>query len=299
MELSLLDVLLITLDRLALATIIGCSAAFCWLLLDSDDARITVLPILRRLLDGALITLVLTTAAVLLMRTAIMADVALLEAFPYVAKVAEKSHFGTLWIGRAAALTAMIAIWLVVRRQTPPFGGILLLTGSAIIAFYISTASHAGDEGGLTLDNLTNSAHIIGGCLWGGAVIAYLVVINRLRREEEMHEALCLSADRLTALATVALATVITSGLLNTWHRLEAISDLWMTDYGITLVIKLLLVAMMMAIGAGNRFIIIPAMKNSAAASGRFHRILYLDATLFTAIIGIAAALGIQGPGEH
>jgi len=299
MELSLLDTSLIALDRLSLAIIIGASAALIWLLND-HNARTLVQPKLRILLDGAFITLFITTALVLLMRTAIMADVPLQEALPFVQKVIEKSHFGSLWTGRALALIAMIVIWFFIRKKTPALGCVLLLSGSAIIAFYISAASHAGDEGLFTLDNLVNSTHIIGGCLWGGSVIAYLVIITSLRQQgDAMHQTICSSADRLSSLATIALALVISTGLLNAWHRLETIEELWQTDYGITLIIKLVFVAMMMTIGASNRFIIIPAMSGKPAASKRFQRVLSLDALLFITIICIAAAIGIQGPGEH
>ena len=299
MELSLLDTSLIALDRLSLAIIIGASAALIWLL-NNHNARTLVQPKLRFLLDGAFITLFITTALVLLMRTAIMADVPLLEAFPFVEKVIEKSHFGSLWTGRSIALVIMIVLWLFIRKKTPALGGMLLIAASAVIAFYISAASHAGDEGLFTLDNLINSIHIVGGCLWGGAVIAYLVIITSLRRQgDTMHAIICSSADRLSSLATVALALVVSTGLLNAWHRLETIEELWQTDYGITLIIKLGFVAMMMAIGASNRFIIIPAMTGKPAASQRFQRVLSLDAVLFITIICIAAALGIQGPGEH
>ncbi|MBL1259263.1 MAG: CopD family protein [Thiotrichaceae bacterium] len=299
MELSLLHTILIALDRFALASIIGASAAFIWLLND-HHARTLVQPKLRVMLDGAFITLLFTTAAVLLMRTATMADVPLFEAFPFMEKVVEKSHFGSLWTGRAIALAIMVTTWLFIRKKTPSLGCILLIAASAAIAFYISAASHAGDEGQFTLDNLTNSLHIIGGCLWGGAVIAYLVIITRLRQQgDALHHIIYSSAERLSSLATVALALVISTGLLNAWHRLETIAELWQTDYGITLIIKLGFVAMMMAIGASNRFIIIPAMSGKPATSGRFQRVLTLDALLFITIICMAAALGIQGPGEH
>ncbi|MCF6325465.1 MAG: CopD family protein [Gammaproteobacteria bacterium] len=299
MEISLLDTTLIAFDRLALATIIGASAAFIWLLKDTH-ARALVQPKLRFMIDGALITLLITTTVILLMRSATMADVSLLAAFPFVEKVVEKSHFGSLWAGRAIALIIMMILWLFIRKKTPPLSGALLIAASAAIAFYISATSHAGDEGLFTLDNLTNSIHIIGGCLWGGAVIAYLVIISTLRQQSNaMHEIICSSADRLTSLATVALALVISTGLLNAWHRLETVAELWQTDYGITLMIKFGFVVMMMVIGASNRFIIIPAMTGKPAASGRFQRVLSLDALLFITIICIAAALGIQGPGEH
>jgi len=299
MELSLLDTILIALDRFALATIIGASAAFAWLLND-HNARTLVQPKLRIMLDGALITLLITTTVVLLMRTATMADVSLPAAFPFVGKVIEKSHFGSLWAGRASALVIMVALWLVIRKRPLPLGGICLIATSTAIAFYISAASHAGDDGLFTLDNLTNSIHIIAGCLWGGAVIAYLAIITSLRQQgDAMHHIICSSADRLSSLATIALALVISTGLLNAWHRLETIAELWQTDYGITLIIKLGFVAMMMAVGASNRFIIIPAMTGKPAAGQRFQRILSLDALLFITIICIAAALGIQGPGGH
>lgn len=294
MELSLTEAGFYALDRLALALLIGCGATGAWLIADEHQRRM-VTPALQGLAGIALLILILTTTAVLFLRTATLADVGITEVEPYLTKVITGSAFGTLWLGRVAVLIVMMMVWMVSRRAPSSRGDLLLVAGGAITAFCISGTSHAGDEGALTLDNFINTAHIVAGCLWGGAIIAFVWMRITMRRYAT--PAIAESAVRLSTLATVALLTVIATGLINGWHRFELLSELWTSDYGITLIIKLGFVAAMMAIGALNRFYIVPAIvRRESGSSQQLLRLLYLDAVLFIFVISCAAALGMQSP---
>jgi putative copper export protein len=293
-EFSLVEAGLYALDRLALATLIGCGATGVWLVADEHQRRM-VMPALRRLTGTALLLLLITTAAVLLLRTAALADVGITEVGPYLAKVVTGSAFGALWLTRAAVLMVMLLVWGMARGKHSPHADLLLVAGGAITAFCISGGSHAGDEGIFTLDNFINTAHIIAGCLWGGAIIAYLLVLNTMRRYAT--PAIAGSAVRLSALATVALATVISTGLINGWNRFELLSELWTSGYGVTLIVKLGFVGAMMTVGALNRFYVVPAIVRAQSGSSQLlQRLLYVDSTLFVIVISCAAALAMQSP---
>lgn len=294
MEFSLIEAGFYALDRLMLAILIGCGAAGAWLVVDNHQQRI-VTPALQRLAGIALLMLVITTTIVLLLRTAALADVGLTEVSPYLSKVISGSGFGSLWIGRVTVLLLLMVVWVVSRNKFSSRRDVLLIAGGAITAIFISSSSHAGEDGLLTFDNFINSAHIAAGCLWGGAIIAYILMRSTMSRYAT--PAIAASAERLSAVATAALVIVITTGLINGWNRFEALSQLWTTDYGITLIIKLGFVAAMMTIGAINRFYIIPALVNAqSGASQRLLRLLYVDAVLFTAVVSCAAALAMQSP---
>ncbi|MDZ4262897.1 MAG: CopD family protein [Pseudomonadota bacterium] len=294
MDISLTEAALYALDRLALAILIGCGATGAWLVAD-DHQRRMVTPALRGLAGIALLLLTITTTIVLLLRSAALADVGITEVAPYLPKVISSSAFGTFWLARLAVLIVMIVVWLVSQRGSGSRADILFITGGAITAFCISATSHAGDEGAFTFDNFINTVHIIGGCLWGGAIIAFVWMRITMRRYAT--PAIAESAVRLSTLATVALVTVITTGLINGWNRFELLSELWTSDYGITLIVKLGFVATMMTIGALNRFYVVPAIvRMQSGASQRLLRLLYIDTLLFLLVISSAAALGMQSP---
>lgn len=297
MDISLAEAFVYALDRLALALLIGCGASGAWLIAGHHQQRVTAAA-LRRLFTIALLLLTITTITVLLLRTASLADVAITETWPYLAKVITSPGFGALWLGRVAALVLLTLVWLASRKEMKAAHYLIVAAGGLITAFLISAGSHAGDEGAMTLDNLVNTAHITAGCLWGGAIIAYIFMLKGMRR---YHTAIAESATRLSALATAALATVLTTGLINGWQRFESLEQLWSTGYGTTLLIKLGFVAVMMMIGAFNRFHAVPAI---AQADGQarpallLQRVLYLDAIVFLLVISAAALLAMQSPME-
>lgn len=296
MEISLTEAGVYALDRLALAILIGSSATGAWLITSSDQ-RAVVAPVLRQLFDAALITLLITTTAVLLLRTASLAEVGITDTLPFISRVISGSAFGALWLGRVGVLLLTIMVWVLSRKQLSPSRCISVAAGAAITAFCISGVSHAGDDGAFTLNNFINTAHIVAGCLWGGAIIAYAFMLKAMRQHTTI--AIATSAEHLSTLATFALITVVTTGLFNSWQRLEVLSELWSSDYGLTLIVKLCFVTAMMSIGAFNRFYAVPAIvREQSGAAQRLLHLLHVDTILFLLVISCAAALGMQSP-EH
>jgi len=110
-------------------------------------------------------------------------------------------------------------------------------------------------------------------------------------------------ATRLSTLATSALALVVLSGVYNSWRQLGKLSDLWTTEYGWLLLLKLGLVALMMIIGALNRFRMVPRIAavhgDVARVSQPFLQILHLDSVIFTTVLVVAVVLGMQMPPAH
>lgn len=304
MDIALTNFITLGTDRLALALLIAASIACVWLP-PQADATPSSTSTLRKTIDISLVLLIITTGLVLLLRTAALADASLLESLEFVPKVIEKSHYGTTWLGRTGALLLMVLLWcFYLRKRQGSLVNIVFMLSVCSIAFFISGASHAGEQGLVTWENANNALHILGGCLWGGSVIIYLMLFKQF---STLNLSYTDTAHRLTLIATIALLTTLSTGLINAWLRLETLDALWTTEYGLTLVAKLGFVAIMMGIGALNRFVLIPKLArheitpfpSTASAHLSFRNALSIDRIVFFIIIFAAAYLATLSPGHN
>jgi len=262
----------------------------------------------RYLLLTALIISALSAIIDLIFRSAALADVPPLETMEFIPKVLDQSDFGFFWLLRAVTWLAMASIlaWIW-------FGGrgifpcVVLLTGTLVTALLISGTSHAGDNGIWTVENLINWLHLLGIAAWGGAVLLYAFVILPGLTQQTNPLQIAATVSRLSSLATGALGVVIITGVFNSWRQLGEISNLWNSDYGQMLLIKLALVSIMMTIGALNRFYFVPQIELWHKDKNRqgtkpvqiFHRLLRVDSIVFITILIAAVILGMQSPPSH
>lgn len=303
MNFDLLHLAVVGADRFSLAIIMALALmqmglAPAWSLADEQRRA-------RWLLMMVLVAVAVTLLE-LLMRTAAMADVPLGQAWSFVPRVLERSDYGFYWQWRAGIILLVLGgvLWSLWR------GGSLLsaawlMCGGLAWALLASVTSHAGEEGLWSLANLVNWAHIVSTSLWGGAVVIYAwLVLPALLREGPGRMGLL--AERLSLLATAALVVVLLSGLYNGWRQMSAWSDLWASDYGLVLLVKLALVAVMMAIGAVNKFRWVPALVIACGGGadwrqpfGRLLGVLRIDSVVFVAVLIAAVVLGMQAPPGH
>jgi putative copper resistance protein D len=278
---------------------------------------------LWRLLGLCVMVFAAAAAVELVLRTASMSGLPLRQAYTEIDTVIFKTHYGRLWVWRAAAALALMIIWLSQRRHSaalsPPLGVLLAVI---VIVVSLSAAGHGGDDGMLSTANIANTLHILGALLWGGGIVAFaLVILPMLKRSPEPAQALLArSALRLSTLAGVALALTIVPGLYNAWSLVGSWQGLWSTRYGQLLIVKIILVAAMIALGAVNRYRYVPSLQiqaghppphpwlplpgflrpSGARASGiHFLRSLRAEALVLLAILGMAAALSQEMPAAH
>jgi putative copper resistance protein D len=81
---------------------------------------------------------------------------------------------------------------------------------------------------------------------------------------------------RFSSMGYVAVATLIASGLINSWLLVGSVSNLLTTLYGQILLVKLGLFGAMLALAAANRFWLVPRMiETRAGASVWLGRLRY------------------------
>jgi putative copper export protein/methionine-rich copper-binding protein CopC len=154
----------------------------------------------------------------------------------------------------AAALAALIGFVLVIRRVR---GGWFVATASALIlAITPALGGHAAASPRFTSFMIAADwLHVLGGASWLGSLL-YVMGIGvpialRLDRSERWASIASL-VNAFSPLALASAGVVVASGVFASWIHLEHLSALWETTYGITLVVKLLLVATTFGIGAYN-----------------------------------------------
>lgn len=302
---SYLHVITAVCDRLGLAVIYALALAALWL---SPTRSLSEGTRRYRLFVFALLVILTTAGLDLLLRTAALADVGLGEAWSYLFRVLEHSDYGHFWHWRIDLwwLLLLTALWIYATDWGNKVAW-LMLFAVLVTQLLESATSHAGENGMWTLANLVNTVHLASTAIWGGAVIVYaLLVVPELLHNHDSHRTRD-TVLRLSTLASVALVLVILSGLFNTWRQLQQPADLWTTSYGQVLLVKLALVAVMMAIGAMNRFRWVPRIADQTRAPGQagtaslrfFHQVLRIDSMVFVLIIIAASVLGITSPPGH
>ena len=160
--------------------------------------------------------------------------------------------FVAMTLGFALVAAFVYLAWLLERTR-------LLVPALALALFFAGGLSISGhdalDPGSSWKSELADWVHLSAVSLWIGGLVALAVAVwpaaPELRREVFV---------RFSRFATVLVALVLAAGTYLAIVRLPAFHDLWAASYGRVLLIKLALVALVLAWGAVHRFFVRPAL---------------------------------------
>jgi putative copper export protein len=147
------------------------------------------------------------------------------------------------------AMLALALLGFVLVRVTSSIGWALAAVG---ILFAVLQPIYTGKFAGKV-----NAVHILAASTWLGTLLVLAVVgIRGVTRSGTVdRQRTMLISDLVNSFSPLALtaATVVgITGLTTAWLHLKRVSSLWTTGYGVMLVVKLILVAMVVALGAWN-----------------------------------------------
>ena len=213
-------------------------------------------------------------------------------------------------IGRAAAVRAAAAALVL--------GAAIFLRGRA---FYFASAAlgavacltmawmgHGAATGGAAgrLHLVTDMLHILAASLWIGALAPFLLfVLTSRSASPEAHRALHGALRGFSGIGSGIVAVLVASGLINSWFLVgpDGIPGLWTTPYGLLLLAKLALFAVMLALAASNRFRLTPGLNTAleagvspSVALARLRRSLLAETAAGVVILGLVAWLGTLEP---
>ncbi|MHB1543317.1 MAG: CopD family protein [Gammaproteobacteria bacterium] len=270
-----LYIALTAIDVIAVVAGLGMIAGWLWVLPRDQD------PIFHRSfwrLEGvSLLFLTLSSALILVSRSLEMSGGPFSGLPQVIPEVLQATRFGSIWWFRPPLLLALWLLWLLgfTSSRRARWVGILMFIALAGVAFTRSETGHPADHGDFRLGVFVDWLHLLAAGLWIGALFCVTLVIFPALRRRMRERRPDLAADifqRLSSLAGWGLALILVTGIWTAWKQLGTWSALFNTAYGQILLVKLSLVALLIVIGAYNRFIRLPRIRHAHGWDARSNR---------------------------
>ena len=149
------------------------------------------------------------------------------------------------------------------------------------------------------LSGKVNAIHILAASTWLGTLLVLTAIGIRgvIRSHTSGQQRAELVADLVNSfspLALISAAIVGITGLTTAWLHLKRLSALWTTSYGIALIVKLILVAIVVTLGAWNWRRVRPSLGDEGSEL-TIHRSATMELT-FAALVLLATSVLVTLP---
>ena len=149
------------------------------------------------------------------------------------------------------------------------------------------------------LSGKVNAVHVLAASTWLGTLMVLTVVgirgvIRSATAGQQRAELVSDLVNSFSPLALTAATIVGITGLTTAWLHLKRLSSLWTTSYGMTLVVKLILVAIVVALGAWNWRRVRPSLGDEGSEQ-TIRRSATMELT-FAALVLIATSVLVTLP---
>lgn len=273
---------------------------------------------LLRLIAWSLVLSLLTGALWFGAQAASMSGLPLEEALAprILATVLLKTLFGQVWLARASLALGLGVLLLVVRspksargwQHLGVAGGVLAATVLAAIAL----VGHANSENGT--EHLVHIAadmvHLLASAAWLGALLplAYALTPPRHGAGSDWLRVASIATRRFSTVGVVSVASLVLTGLVNSWFLVGNVPGLVGTTYGRLLLVKLALFLAMLSLAAVNRQRLTPRLLSLPGATPAdampqavewLRRNALIENSLGVALLVVLAALATSVPAVH
>lgn len=192
-------------------------------------------------------------------------------------------------LARGAGLVAAV---LSVRERRAGRAGLLAVAALLLVATTYAVSGHARSHGPAALVVIATIAHVAGAAAWFGGLVGLGVALHR--RTAPSGRLLAGFAGVMTGVLT----TVLAAGGALAFLYLPSVSALVTTAYGEVLLVKLVLVAAMLAVSATNHLRLVPRAAGGDAAAARLLRAtVAVEQVVLLTVLVITAILMRQDPG--
>ncbi len=180
----------------------------------------------------------------------------------------------------------------------------------AIVAFAGAIASFAwsghgaATEGAAGLVHLAaDVGHLFAAAVWLGALVSFCLLLFRPRSGDIGSTSRALSG--FASLGTGAVAVLAVTGVVNVGFLVGAdgLGRITGSAWGVLLIVKLALFALMLGLAAHNRFTLAPALSRAVKAGAGTHGLIRrlrisvgLEMLSGIVLLGVVAAMGVQMP---
>ncbi|MDE2058540.1 MAG: CopD family protein [candidate division NC10 bacterium] len=229
---------------------------------------------LRRLELSSIILVALTSIGELILRTQMMSGGRLAELHVTLPVVLLQTHFGVVWLIRLGFVGLLGLVWGLGQTTAPQRQRaiVLPLAAAAIIALTTSLSGQAGEWGDLTMPVLIDWIHLVAVGIWIGGLFTFGFVLQHVAvpsGTDEVARGLTAIGRPFSRMAAYCVFTLFVAGLFNAWLQVGSLQLLVATSYGLTLLAKLFLVGLALALAAVNRYYLLPLLRAPVEARNR------------------------------
>ncbi len=227
------------------------------------------------------------------------------------ARLLAHSQFGTVWLVRHGVILLLAAL-LLLREREDSVADRLALRGEAGLLAGVGLAAmawagHAAAvEGVGLLAALIDALHLLVAGVWLGALLPLAALLRAAARPEgaDARPYAVLAVRAFSRLALLCMALLVVTGVANAWFQVGSVPALVGTRYGWLLLVKLALLAPVLALAQYNRRRLLPRLAGDGdtvgrPALGRLGRSIAAEVTLGLLIVLVTTGLSLSPPAVH
>ena len=232
---------------------------------------------------------------------AIMGDTSLSSALPWdtIRSVLCDTHFGHVWSLRALLAAVLAGGLLNLRRSSGASNNALLGFNWFTATFFLGTIAAIGHAGASPASRFLlpiDSLHLMASGLWPGTLAPFTIFLLLARKSPNLFDLVPSITRRFSRVSLVVVAILGLTGVGNAFGLLPTLSCLWITRYGVILLIKLGLFALMLVFASLNLLRITPQMSADRQPDARLFRALLRNVGAEVLLgFGVAIAVGFLG----
>jgi copper resistance protein D len=225
--------------------------------------------------------------------------------------VLSETTFGSMWTARLVLSIIVVGVFWnrVVSKKYGPRRDLVTPALAAVLLVSLAGVGHAQVEEGVEriIHIVSDASHLLAAGAWLGGLVPLghiLLLQGRERGRSAPRSDLNEILLPFSSMGYVAVATLVGSGLVNSWFLIGNICGLFTTPYGLLLIVKLGLFAGMLALAVSNRFWIVPSLtkartdnpNGSTAWTARLRNHVLGEQFLGFMVLVIVSVLGTMQP---
>lgn len=202
------------------------------------------------------------------------------------------------WLQVVSIVLVVAGLLFAGRGGVRPFGWKVIAAGALLLPIVPVLSGHGWSDSPRALSAAATWLHVVAAGGWmGGLACLLLAGLPALRRHGADAPAdapgIAGMVGAFSRVAQAAVALLLVTGAAKVWIHIGAVSDLWTTRWGRTLLIKDLLVAGVLALGFYNWRVVRPALAGDPRPR-RLQRPAVVELLIGVAVVGVTTFLVAQ-----